>query len=179
MKIKNTRELVLRAQGHARGDHIAQGTYGNVKANGKAEFKGCFIGCWATPHRQRELRSLWRRLRGQYGYIGPIAQAGYTLDDDDLIPLLKREFGICPEFARICEAIFEGIEKHGAAIAFLPAVAKALPEGKNITPRACHRFARAHGIDIHNPVHSMGHLNRDEADADRTAEALLDWLGSL
>lgn len=135
-KIKNTGELVLRAQAHARHDRIRQGTYGDASVNGHAEYKGCFIGCLSTPHRKRDLFSFLRKARdeGSLEYF----------DDHDQRLALHREFGICLELSYLCEAIFEGLPTHGAAIEFLPAFAKALApcEGKRITDAQVQKLRR-------------------------------------
>lgn len=133
-KIKNTRELVLRARGHARQDHIQQGTYGDASCNGHLEFKGCAIGCLATPHRQSELRAFIKR----FGWKDDDTGDWFLNEDNDSakqVKRLKREFGICEPLARLAEGIFEGARTHGAAINVIPEFAAALPEGVNITPR--------------------------------------------
>ena len=131
--IKNKRELVLRAKGHARADHVQQGTYGRASVNGYADFKGCAIGCLATPHRQPELRKFLRDL-----FKGPVRDRHLEdagLDEYKQQELLKREFGICPALARAAESFFESQRTHGAAIEFIPAFAMSLPEGRNVTQR--------------------------------------------
>ena|ERR1700690_1419548 len=141
MKIKNTKELRLRANDHAKHDRIKQGTYGDGNVNGHAEFKGCAIGCLSTPHRKAELREF---LRGIFGGASEgwqqLEYAENDLDDFGQMKLLSKEFGICPELARSAEALFEGCDTHGAAIEFVPAFAKALPEGADIRPNAVVAF---------------------------------------
>lgn len=172
MRIKNKRELVLRALGHARLDHIAQGTYGSASCNGEVEFKGCAIGCLATPHRKGELRSFIRRL-------GELICGEYELEEagTDQIPRLKREFGICPELARVAEAFFESQPTHGAAIEFIPEFAKALPEGANITPRKVRKFwEESLGGAYVDKVHAGSWSAAEGPEAKRK---LFAWLESL
>lgn len=185
MRIKNTGELVLRAQGHARSDHIEQGTYGQLKANGFAEFRGCAIGCLATPHRKRDLKALYRALMGG-NRRSRHASGAYitTMDDlrqiefssDGLIRGLKREFGICSELARCAEAIFEAQELHGEAISFIPAFARALREGADITPR---KLRKAWPTITENDFHAE--VSEDLASAPfnapgEAADRFLRWL---
>lgn len=134
-KIKNGRELVLRADSHAKFDRIKQGTYGNASVNGHATFKGCAIGCLSTPHRKRDLFAFLRKRRDE----------GEDLRDFDREPqvaALNREFGICEALTDLSEAIFEDFNKHGAAIEFIPRYARAVAacEGKRITDRQVREF---------------------------------------
>lgn len=137
MRIKNTRELVLRADTHARHDRIVQGTYGAATVNGEVEFHGCAIGCLATPHRKRSLRSYLRAIRDgeAAGRCGLGSGDTFYIDSARQIRDLRREFGINAALARAAEDLFENQETHGAAIEFIPAFARALNEGANITPR--------------------------------------------
>lgn len=131
--IKNKRELVLRAEGHARSDHIMQGTYGDISANGSVEFYGCAIGCLATPHRQKELRAFFdeKKVESVPG-VSPYVPSG-VFHSRNLLTKLEEEFGICPALGRCAEAIFEDMPTHGSAISFIPKFARALPEGVDIT----------------------------------------------
>lgn len=143
MKIKNTRELVLRAQGHARADHIKQGTYGSSRTNGKTEFTGCAITCLAAPSRLADLRA----------WIKAVPREGFSMEDHDehaLIRQLGEEFGICESLARLVEIIFESLDFHGEAINFIPQFAKALVEGSSFTDYAVWNWAEKHGVE---PAH--------------------------
>jgi hypothetical protein len=133
-KIKNKKELVLRAQGHARHDRVAQGTYGNGKVNGHADYRGCAIGCLSTPHRKADLRAwLMEHLsKATYAYVDAAGNKEVGIQDIHMLNVLERDFGIGWEVARVAEAIFEALPTHGAAIEFIPAFAKALPEGVEI-----------------------------------------------
>lgn len=134
MKIKNTKELRLRANAHAKYDRTKQGTYGDASVNGHAEFKGCAIGCLSTPHRKSELRGFLRNIfGGATDGWDSLEYAKNSLDDEDQVELLSEEFGICPALARSAESLFEGCATHGEAIEFIPAFAKALPEGAEIS----------------------------------------------
>lgn len=167
-KIKNGRELVLRAQSHARHDHIKQGTYGDGSVNGHVEFKGCAVGCLSTPHRKRDLRNFLRSFTG--GVPGNV-----SLDDRNAqVEGLRREFGITEALADLLEAIFEGIETHGAAIEFIPAAAKAIAacEGKNITDRQVAKFRKANDL---GEVWSIGGLYDSDYDPS-PAKLLIAWL---
>jgi len=139
MKIKNTKELVLRARGHAKLDHIAQGTYGDGTVNGDVEFKGCAIACLATPHRKKDMRAWFIKWLGENYEPGYSNEVEFD-DHADLIPALEREFGITQGLARAAEALFESQSTHGAAINFIPAFAEALNEGADITPKAVQKM---------------------------------------
>lgn len=149
MKIKNTKELVLRADGHAKADRIKQGTYGSATVNGHAEFEGCAIGCLATPHRKADLRSFLRGFLGKtdagardpWGGV-PVANEPFSLDEDMLIKQLGKEFGICPALARVAESCFESYDTHGGAIEFIPRFARSLNEGAEITPSLLEKIWR-------------------------------------
>lgn len=179
MRIKNTRELVLRAQAHARQDHVKQGTYGKARTNGKIEFQGCAISCLATPHRKRDLRQFI--LNGVAEFRSGIRwRDGYQrFQGEKLVKLLGREFGITPQLAHAAETVFEGMQTHGDAINFIPEFAKALPEGVNISAREADRAnRRAHatldsGYD--NYCDPIGDGKHDL----RARDELLDWLRNL
>lgn len=151
MVIKDTHKLVERAEWHAEQDHIYQGTYGAGKVNGETEFKGCAIGCLATPHGDEELAEFLRRyLREDLTASPSIWGEGMTflgLDSIEQTYEIEEQFGICTELLRVVEDIFEGLPTHGDAINFLPAFARALPEGADIK-----------GADvmerIHPPLHN-------------------------
>lgn len=131
MKIKNTKELVLRAKGHARLDHVRQAEYGTGAINGEVEFYGCAIGCLATPHRKQEAKSFLKRFVRHY-IKGEVNE--FSLNPDDLTKQLSKEFGICEALARSAESCFESCDTHEEAIDFIPAFAAALNEGADITP---------------------------------------------
>lgn len=131
MRIKNTAELVRRANWHARYDHIEQGTYGDATVNGVAEFKGCAIACLSTPHTKKGLRDFLRGIFGGSG-SGELNEFGWKSDDQR--KALAKEFGICRTLALVLEGLFESQKTHGAAIEFIPAFAKALKEGSDIKP---------------------------------------------
>jgi hypothetical protein len=143
MKIKNTRELVLRAQWHARHDHVKQGTYGDVSMNGEVEYQGCAIGCLSTPHTKKGMRAYFDKFSSRWYRSG----GGRTVvlpESDVMVRDLGKEFGICPALARAAEECFEGAETHGAAISFIPAFAKALNEGARISDRQVERWTERH-----------------------------------
>lgn len=125
MVIKNKRELVNRLRWHARQDHVAQGTYGDATVNGHAEFRGCFIGCAATPHTQRGLDKWVRSVLSEWG--------GYMDDAESMLDRVETEFGITAGLLRVCEVLFENLPLHGAAIEFLPAFGESLPEGVDLS----------------------------------------------
>jgi hypothetical protein len=134
MKIKNTKELKLRANGHARSDHILQGTYGDASANGHVKYEGCAVACLSTPHRKRSLRAFIKEHTGTWG--------GYDRDVADMRKDLAKEFGINRYLVIAAEGYFEAQETHGAAIEFVKNFAHALPEGANITPGQVKAFLK-------------------------------------
>lgn len=183
MKIKNTRELVLRAQAHARADHILQSTYGEGSVNGDEEYQGCAIGCLSTPHRRTELRAFLRQYLGEWrAWSG---KKDITLTSYQMTARLGEEFGICPELARAAEDVFERLDTHGAAIEWIPAFAKALVEGSSVTPAMMRAWAKR----IEGPIGIT--INEVTCDAVSFAEGdlkdraelvglnLLDWLSGL
>lgn len=127
MKIKNTHELRLRANSHARHDHVAQGTYGEASLNGHVVYKGCAIACLSTPHRQADLRSFLADWWDQ-------ACDRLNVDDGWMREQLAREFGITERLVLVAEGLFEAQPTHGAAINFVRDFAHALPEGADIKP---------------------------------------------
>lgn len=166
--IKNKQKLVERAKGHAKLDHVTQGTYGRAKTNGDVEFKGCFIGCYATPHTQDELRE-WIERHGFRGNPpSPFSEFAGMLYVDaseaELVEELDRQFGICEGIARSAETVFENINKDSDAIDFLPRVAEALPEGVDVTDEMVEEWAEI----------GMSHDTFEE-----DGEALIAWLRSL
>lgn len=174
MKIKNTRELRLRARGHARADHITQGTYGNSHTNGKPEFEGCAIGCLATPHRQSDLRSFIKRL-GSFDISDEVWRLNENAEPQ--LNRLRREFGISRQLARMAEALFEGFSLHSDAIDFIPAFASALNEGADLKPAALRREWQRLGGSAYvgwsgrHPTAELG-----EEDAEDMAPKFLAWL---
>ena len=169
MKIKNTRELVLRAQGHARADHIKQGTYGQGAVNGHAEYQGCAIGCLSTPHRKGDLRA-WLRDN----LWGPAASLTYVYQGSDaMTKQLADEFGISPQLARAAESLFEGFYTHGDAINFIPEFAKSLNEGADIQVPDLRKAWRA--VGGRRISRSSADL-RSSVKAEEAAPKFLAWL---
>lgn len=124
--IRNTKTLRERAEWHAAKDHVMQGTYGRGDVNGKAEFKGCVIGCLATPHGDALVEYLRDNLSIGEG-IRLMSRGDYSLTSD-----IYEQFGIEPELMRLAEDVFEGLSTHGAAINFVRDFVRALPEGAKI-----------------------------------------------
>lgn len=179
MKIKNTRELVLRAQAHARADHIKQGTYGNGFVNGHEEYVGCAIGCLSTPHRKRDLRSFLK----QWITTDRDGVLDFRRRPQDMVQQLADEFGICPELSRVAESVFENLEHHGAAINFIPDFAQALVEGSSVTPAALRQWANTmparnvwakRPIIIHAQASNVGVFQGESTGEVR--DSLLEWL---
>lgn len=124
MKIKNTRELILRARHHARHDHVRQGTYGEAHTNGTVrEYQGCAVGCLATPHRKRDLlsfiKSRFRKSMFDHG-------TWHSPGPETLNRWIGEEFGIPKELMSWAEAEFEARLYHSEAIEFIPAFAEAV-----------------------------------------------------
>lgn len=146
MRIKNTRELRLRANAHARLDHVKQRTYGQAKVNGQAEYKGCAVGCLSTPHRKPDLIAFLRsKVHGALSFGGWVAFDGSGNPQRDA---LARDFGICAALAVVAEGFFEAQPKHGAAIEFIRDFAHALPEGADVRPDDVRAWLKAQRIVI-------------------------------
>lgn len=126
MRVKNIRQLQLRADWHAEKGHVLQGTYGNVDLDGKVEFFGCAVGCLSTPHTKTRLLQFLREH---------VTKDGGSLDHESRGQRedLTREFGLTPMLITAVEGLFEGQPTHGAAIEFVPKFAHALHEGAEIT----------------------------------------------
>lgn len=135
MKIKNTKELRLRAASHVRDDHVIQGTYGDVTRNGHVTFKGCAIGCLSTPHRKAEMLKFLEEHSGPYG--------GLSISNKDQRGLLATEFGINRALAMTAEGFFEAQLTHGAAIQFVKEFADSLVEGSELTPSDVLRWLKS------------------------------------
>ena len=151
--IKNGRELVLRAQGHARQDRITQATYGRGTVNGDVKLEACWIGCLSTPHRKPQLRSFLRKL----GFDGNGFTQEFHLDSQESLSQLENEFGINLCLARVCEAIFESREspEEGTKVTVRLAKAIAACEGKRLTPKQI-VGAWSKIVDIPDAVHDHG-----------------------
>lgn len=126
MKIKNVKELQLRANAHARLDHYRQGTYGSGKTNGHTEYRGCAVGCLATPHRKDDLRDFiitHGKKRGDWyevNFAGPEQRE-----------MIEGEFGICEDLIVVAEGFFEAQPTHGGAIEFVKRFSHSLNEGSD------------------------------------------------
>lgn len=187
MKTKNTRELRLRANSHARAGHVMQGTYGKGKLNGLPGYRGCAIACLAAPHRKRDLLKMLRGLIGHkrtgMWHEGPFTSGRWR-------KALKSEFGLCDGLIRVVEGYFEAQPTHAQAIDFVRDFAHALPEGTDIQDRHVRAFMRRQGYtgglaeytQIETFVKSDGRglstaWSRKRLAEERTAE-LLAWLRS-
>ncbi len=128
-RLRNKRELVLRARGHARMDRLTQGTYGEAYVNGHVDYRGCAIGCLAVPHRGAELLRFVKERR-EASPLAHLDSPGvwFPMVDEHLREL-ERSFGISEAMMRRAELVFEALPFHGAAIEFVPAFTEALPEG--------------------------------------------------
>jgi hypothetical protein len=143
MKIKNTRELKLRARAHAKFDHVQQGTYGRGRVNGVAVFKGCMVGCLSTPHRQADLR---RFLKRWLEFPGAPGVSCIGREPENQHRAMAREFGISLSLTALAEGLFEAQLTHGEAIDFVCDFACSLPAGADIGPRQVRRFTDHHSL---------------------------------
>jgi hypothetical protein len=202
MKIKNKGLLVRRAEWHAKNDHVKQGTYGDSSCNGKVEFEGCAIGCLATPHTERGLRAFIRKLgekevKSDYKFDPSLGYSTWQREetgsfvlyeeDDDQLPRIAREFGINRALARAAEGLFESFNKNGEAINFIPAFARALPEGVNVRPDAVKRaWKRITGLELEletsnafsGPYSNRYYGRKSSVPATEAARQFLAWLRS-
>lgn len=137
MRIKNTKELRLRARAHAKADHIQQGTYGSGTTNGKTEYEGCAVGCLATPHRLKDLREYI--IKHGHAWDGENYEADF--DGEWQRQKVAKEFGITERLMILAEGFFETQEYHGGAIEFVKNFATSLNEGADITPRMVDSWA--------------------------------------
>lgn len=184
MKIKNTKELRLRANSHTKLDHIKQGTYGLVKLNGHPEYRGCAIGCLSTPHRKRDflrfVKATIDTLRAEGVSIRKGRWQGFA-DGYKQRDALAKEFGITENLAIVAEACFEGQVKHGAAIEFIRDFAFALPEGADIQDRHVVAFLERRGVTVGwnlNYYDIKQHMMRSTGGIPQFTMDFLDWLRS-
>jgi hypothetical protein len=181
MKIKNTRELRLRAAAHTKLDHVKQGTYGRVRCNGHAEYKGCAVGCLSTPHRKRDLLKFAKEvfasspwLSKQEGAWVEVRGIGYSQRE-----ALAAEFGICERLGVMAEGFFEAQITHSEAIDFIRDFAYALPEGIDIDEEHCRAFLRREGLPEGGPyglLQDAVRVPRNPARTRELTEGFLQWL---
>lgn len=145
MRTKNTHELRLRANAHARAGHVDKGTYGKAKINGHADYRGCAIACLAAPHRKRDLRRWLKALTNPFpdypGWTMLESEQGQLHRDS-----LQKEFGLCGALISVVEGVFEAQPTHAEAIDFVRDFAHAVPEGVRISPREVRRFLESRGV---------------------------------
>lgn len=146
MKIKNTPEIRLRADAHAKADHVKQGTYGRGKVNGLAGYRGCAVGCLSTPHRRRDLLKFLREQATKVVDFKKGKWFDFEGYGNQQRRLLAEEFGICNELAVIAEGCFESQVTNAEAIDFVRDFAHALPEGVDVRDRNCAAFLRSQGL---------------------------------
>lgn len=177
-KIKNKKKLVRRADSHKKADHYMRGIYMEI-GNGddySYDFKGCAIGCLATPtakstiKKDRFLKKFWNTTRNTF-----------SLDQQDAIKILKKDFGIAPSLTRVAEYVFEsydilGDEDSDKAVYEWPSrFARALPEGKSITNRDVAKFIRESGGEVYAYDGAEVGITNAPWDLD---DKLIDWLES-
>lgn len=177
-KIKNKKKLVRRADSHKKADHYMRGVYMEIGDGNdfSYDFKGCAIGCLATPtakatiKKDTFLKKFWNTTKNTF-----------SLDQQDAIKILKKDFGIAPSLTRVAEYIFEsydilGDEDSDKAVYEWPSrFARALPEGKSITNRDIAKFIEEAGGEAYyltNGEVTIGHAPEDIDDK------LIDWLNS-
>lgn len=161
MKIKNKAELVRRARWHRTEDRFVQGHYADFEpTNGDVKFTGCAIGCLATPARKRELKGWMEKLRESIGHFVTTKDLGAWDDSDSQTKRLGQEFGITEALARLAEGVFESADTREEAADFVVEFAKALPEGKNITPRMVATFRR-NAYDYESAAEVLDWLRND------------------
>ena len=172
MRLRNIRELQLRARWHAQLGHIEQGTYGNGEVNGHAEFRGCAVGCLSTPHTKNRLIEFLREHLTPYG--------GLDNEGQEQREALTDEFGITTELVSTVEAIFEAQPTHGAAIEFVPNFANALTEGAVITDENVAEWLSKHNLAAYegwNPLYEELEPEGDDYINELTGE-FLEFVGS-
>lgn len=141
--IRNKAELVRRAEYHRREDRFVQGTYSDFMGNGDVKFKGCAIGCLATPHTQSGLRKLFETLLPEGRRRLGIAHAEENAHTQ--LKRLRAEFGVSVALARLMEDVFERETDNDRAANATVRMVRALPEGVDIRGQDVKRFVEAHG----------------------------------
>jgi hypothetical protein len=159
MRIKNVKLLRARARWHAKEGHVKQGTYGGGRVNGEVEFHGCFVGCLATPHSKRALKSfLQENLSGLVWASGESHLLERTVREQHRT--LTATFGLTPPLIALIEAFFEAQPTHAEAIDFVPKVAAALNEGADISPKDVRLWWRErHPSSIYAPHRAGSYTN--------------------
>jgi hypothetical protein len=170
--ITNGRELIARAEGHAKFDRISQGTYGKPDSNGSdVEYKGCAMFCLSTPATiADENIGIWNRIWNMLDRTG-------EFEREDEIERIREEFGICDGLLDLTEAIFEGLPFHGGAIEFIPEVARKIAqcEGLEITDWEIQRWRSDHDY-WPNGDPDMGPTSKLEEMAEEARDDLFEYL---
>lgn len=147
MIIKNTDILVRRAKEHASLDHIARGTYGNIKflQNGESEttvWRGCAISCLATESSIEALKNQedldFEAVKISVAYDGR-TEFEVRIDENELRIMLSEKFGMCDKLIFMAECIFEGSDED-FAIAWPQMFSESLRDGVNITDQHIEEF---------------------------------------
>lgn len=123
MKIKNKKELILRARSNVREDELVNDFYAE-RVGGQKKARVCGIGCLSLPHRKAERIAAY--LDPGYDYGNPVHETNKLAED----------FGITGSLLTLLESLFVQINQAGgekAAGEFINGFVKRLPEGANIT----------------------------------------------
>lgn len=177
-KIKNKKKLVRRADSHKKADHYMRGVYMEIGGDDSwsYDFKGCAIGCLATPtaksaiKKDNFLKKFWNNAKGTF-----------SLEQQDAIHILKKDFGIAPSLTRVAEYVFEsydilGDEDDDKTVYEWPSrFARALPEGKSITDRDVAKFIRSAGGEVYTYDGNEVSITNAPFDLD---DQLIEWLES-
>lgn len=190
MKIKNKDRLVKRATEHKALDRFISQYY--LSEDGPdAVFEGCLIGCLAIPSAVSAAKRRVCELVGVDEFPG-----WESVDEDQLIEQLEKEFGICRGLQRTAEALLMTLpeESRGRLGGFALSFAKALPLKVDITDElvmawvesrdASYSGLKRQRIDpntyafVGDPVPFGGLVSFEGTEEQATKEraAFLDWL---
>lgn len=126
MRIRRKAQLVERAEIHRDADRFTASFYvGEVDG---AEFKGCEIGCLATPHQEAARLRFFDRFRDRTRRWREV-----EIPTAVMVRRIERDFGVCEGLQRVAEQLLfsydEGPQRLGG---FVVRFVKALPEGVDV-----------------------------------------------
>ena len=147
MIIKNHDILVRRAIEHAKLDHLARQTYGDIffLQNGEAEvtkWEGCAISCLATETSISALKNQddlnFDAVKVDEHEDGRI-HFSVNLESHILRDMLSNKFGMCMNLIYMAECVFEGSEEE-YAMTWPERFSMALCDGLNISDEDINYF---------------------------------------
>jgi hypothetical protein len=171
MKIKYKKRLVARAITHKREDRFIADQYVRYENGAAEEFKGCEIGCLATPADIPARKAWFKSLDGRFG-------------SGTMVRKIEEDFGVCSGLQRVAELFLVELDSGSSARlgGFTVSFVKAIPEGRDITDELVGEWIDSRALVVNyypNGVDGrIGLLDQSRygADMDKERAAFLDWL---